>query len=104
MMKRLIIPLLLLASTAYAGDKLRLERLDVQKWPTVRMYLTYTDSDGRVVTGRGKENFRLALDSAEQGNATETKAFSVTQEPVNIVIIVQISGAMQEVLEEAKKG
>ena len=41
MMKKLILPLLLLATSAHAADKLKLERLEVNKWPTVRMYLTY---------------------------------------------------------------
>src|SRR5688572_21144463 len=105
-MKRIVLALLtLLASTtAFAADKLRLERADVSHWPSVRMYLSYVDGDGRVVTGRGKESFKLALDSAEQGSAAEAKTFDTTGEPVNVVIVAQVSGAMNEVIDEVQKG
>jgi hypothetical protein len=109
-MKRIVLALLtllslsFLGSNAFAADKLRLERADVSHWPSVRMYLSYVDGDGRVVTGRGKESFKLALDSAEQGSAAEAKTFDTTGEPVNVVIVAQVSGAMNEVIDEVQKG
>jgi hypothetical protein len=95
---------LVVAARAQAADHLRLERLDVSHWPTVQMYLTYLDGDGRAVAGRGKEDFKLILDSAEQGAATAVKTFDATGEPVNVVIVAQVTGAMNEVIDEIKKG
>src|SRR3954463_14664027 len=95
---------LLLSLRVHAADKLRVERLDRSEWPSVKMYLTYVDSDGRVVTGRAKEDFKLILDSAEQGPSAELKTFDVKLEPINVVVVAQVSGGMTEVLEEMKRG
>ena len=94
----------LIASGAQAADRLRLERIDVQHWPTVQMYLTLLDGDGRPITGRAKEDFKLILDSAEQGSATALKTFDLTGEPVNVVVVAQVTGAMNEVIDNIKKG
>ena len=40
------------ALPARAADKLRLERLDLTKSPTMKAYLTLVDGEGRVITGR----------------------------------------------------
>jgi hypothetical protein len=96
--------LMLAALPARAADKLHLERMDLAKSPTVKMYLTYVDGDGRVLSGRTKDDFKLIVDSAEQGAATEAKTFDTAGEPIDVVVVAQVSGAMEEVLEEAKKG
>jgi hypothetical protein len=95
---------LLLGRDARAADKLRLERLDLSRTPTVNAYLTLTDGEGHMVTGRAKEEFKLVLDSAEQGGAAELKGFDQTGEPVNLVVVVQVSQAMLEVADDVKKG
>jgi hypothetical protein len=89
---------------AHAADKLRLERLDLKNSPTFALYLSYVDSDGRVVGNKTKEDFKLIVDSAEQGAATGLKTFGETTEPINLVIVVQNSSAMEEAIEEVKKG
>src|SRR5689334_4911302 len=79
------------ATPVRAADKLRLERLDLTKSPTIKMYLTYIDSDGRVVTGRSKDEFKLILDSAEQGGASSVTTFDQAGEPINLVVVAQVS-------------
>jgi hypothetical protein len=96
--------LLLVCAHAHAADKLRLERIDLTKSPTCKMYLSYLDSDGRVLTGRVKEEFKIILDSAEQGSAAQLTTFEQTTEPINVVALVQVSQAMLEVADEVKKG
>lgn len=100
----LALAFLLTAGAAHGADKLRLERLDASCWPSPQLYLSFVDGDGRVITGRQKEDFKIILDSAEQGAARTLKTFDATGEPINIVAVVQVSGAMQEVIEELKKG
>lgn len=109
MIKHALCGLLLLASVvlpgpAHAADKLRLERIDFPDSPTTRMFLTLTDAEGRVVSGRTKEEMKLMLDSAEQGPATQLVAFEAINEPVNLVALVQVSQAMLDVADDVKKG
>ena len=109
MTKRLLTALLfgfalLLSLRVHAADKLRIERLDTSEWPSVKMYLTYVDADGRVITGRAKEDFKLILDSAEQGPAGELKTFDAKLEPINVVVVAQVSAGMADVLDEVKRG
>ncbi len=99
-----VILAMLVARDADAADKLRLERLDLSRSPTIRAYLTLTDGEGRVITGRAKEEFKLVLDSAEQGPAAELQGFDLSGEPVNLVVVVQVSQAMLEVADDVKKG
>jgi FHA domain/von Willebrand factor type A domain len=110
--------LALFAGTAQAADKLHLERIDFANAPYVRMYLTYVDGDGRVISGRQPADFKLIVDSAEKGPADDVKAFeSVMLQapnapkdspgqplPMDLIIVVQNSGAMGEVIEDIKRG
>ncbi|MEO6952172.1 MAG: FHA domain-containing protein [Polyangia bacterium] len=89
---------------AYAADKLRLERLDFPDPPTMRVFLTATDAEGRVVSGRTKDELKLVLDGAEQGPASQLVTFDATNEPVNIIALVQMSQAMLDVADDVKKG
>jgi hypothetical protein len=101
----LALSLLSLASLpARAADKLRLERLNLERSPTYRLYMSYVDSDGRVIGNKTKEDFKLILDSAEQGASNELKTFGELNEPINMVILVQVSSAMGEALQEVKNG
>jgi len=100
----LVLLLCSLATPARAADKLRLERIDLSKSPTMKAYLTLTDGEGRVVSGRGREEFKLILDSAEQGIAAQLVTFDTSGEPINLVVVVQVSQAMNEVADDVKKG
>jgi FHA domain len=93
-----------LASTARAADKVRLERMDLKASPTVKMYITYVDGEGRVITGRGKEDFKIVIDSAEQGTATAVQSFDETKEPVDLVVVALNGSNFNAVLEDIKRG
>jgi hypothetical protein len=99
-----LLALLVLATPAQAADKLRLERIDLTKSPTMKAYLTLTDGEGRVITGRAREELKLVLDSAEQGAAASLVSFDTSGEPVNLVVCVQVSQAMLDVADDVKKG
>src|SRR5437879_5221063 len=109
--------LLALAGPARAADKLHLERIDFSYAPSVRMFLTYVDSDGRVISGKSAADFKLIVDSVEKGPAEDAKAFETVMVavpngpkdspgvplPVDLIIVAQNSGAMGEVIEEIKR-
>jgi hypothetical protein len=96
--------LTLTAASAHAADKLRLERMDLKGSPTLKLYLTLVDSEGRAVTGRQKEDFRIVVDSAEQGAASALQTYDETKDPINVVIVAEIGPPMQGVLEDEKRG
>src|SRR5437870_6685896 len=93
-MTRFLVPTiaLLLAGGARAEKpKLHLERVDVDKYPLIKSYLTLVESDGRVVTGKTKDDFKLIFDSNEQGVAADAKPIDQTGEPIFMVIVAQVS-------------
>src|SRR4051794_25366823 len=94
----------LTAGAAHAADKTRLERLDVSHNPRLKFYVTVTDCDGRVVTGRNKEDLSIVVDSAEQGAAVQLQTFEETKDPVNVVVVVGNGPSMQSVFEDVKRG
>ena len=85
------------------GPKLHLERSDVSHYPIMKLYLSYVEADGRMVTGKTRENFKLTFDSNEQA-AADVKTIEQTGEPVYMVMVAQVSGAMSEVFEDEKRG
>ena len=91
-----------LAGAARAADKLRLERMDLKASPTLKFYLTLVDADGRVITNKAKEDFRVVIDSAEQGAATALQTFEESKEPINVVVVAQVGSSMQGVLDSEK--
>jgi hypothetical protein len=108
------------AQPAFAADKLHLERIDFTGAPYLRMYLTYVDGDGRVISGKTSADFKLIVDSAEAGSATVSKTWEehtaapadpaadpkkkAPTETMDLIIVAQNSGAMGEVIEEIKRG
>jgi len=93
----------LFSVNAHAADKLRFERLDVSQMPRLRSYLSLTDRDGHVITGKQKEDFRLSIDSAEQGPAFTLQSFDETKEPINVVVVAEVGSAMNSVIEDEKR-
>ncbi len=93
----------LATGSARAADKLHLERVDAHLMPTVRFYLSLVDRDGHVPSGKVKEDFRLSIDSAEQGGSTSLIGFDETKEPVNVVIVAEVGSAMSGVIEDEKR-
>ena len=90
------------AGAARAAEKLRLERMDLKGSPTIKLYLTYVDGEGRAVTGRAKEDFKIVVDSAEQGAAAALQSFDESKEPINVVVVAQVGSAMQSVIDSEK--
>ena len=87
-----------------AADKLRLERMDLIQ---VADDEDLPHSRRRRRAGhhrQGAEDFKLILDSAEQGAAARLISFDKTGEPINLVVCAQISQAMLDVIEDIKKG
>ncbi len=102
--KRLL-PLLLIGSTALAGPPtLHIERADVSAYPLIKLYLTYVESDGRVITGKAKDDFKLTFESVEQGVSADAKTIDQTGEPVYLVAVEQVSGAMSDAIDQEKRG
>lgn len=91
------------AANAHAADKLRLERMNLTGMPDLKLYLTYVDTDGRAITGRAKEDFKIVVDSAEQGSAKSLQTFEETKEVINVVVVVQLNTAMNSVIEDVKR-
>lgn len=83
--------------------KLRIERADVSKYPLLRLYMTLVESDGRVMTGKTKDDFKLVFDSNEGGSAADAKTIDQTGEPVYVVIVAQAQ-AMHDVFDDVKRG
>ena len=79
---------------ARAAEKLRLERMDLKGSPTIKLYLTYVDGEGRAITGRAKEDFKIVVDSAEQGAASALQSFDESKEPINVVVVAQVGSAV----------
>jgi hypothetical protein len=92
----------LTAGSARAAEKLRLEKVDLAQMPRLKMYLTYVDGDGRPICGHAKEDFRMVIDSAEQGPAVAAQTFDETKEPINLVVVAQVGSAMQQVIDSEK--
>ena len=60
--------------------------------------------DGRVVTGKTKDEFKLIFDSNEQGVAADAKPIDQTGQPIYMVVVVQVSGAMADALYTPRAG
>ena len=91
------------ADAAQVGG-LRLERADVSAYPLIKLYLSYVEADGRAVTGKTKDDFKLIFDSNEQGVAADAKPIDQTGEPIYLAVVVQVSNAMSDALDEEKRG
>src|SRR4051812_30735126 len=79
----------LAGSASAQRAKLHLDRADVRQYPLLKLSLTYVETDGRIVGGRLKEDFKLTFDSAEQGAATDVKTIDQLGEPVYVAIVAQ---------------
>jgi hypothetical protein len=95
---------LAIAAPAGAADKLRLQRLDLHYSPTVTAYLSYLDGEGRPITGRTKDDFKLMFDGSEQGPFQTLQTFEEAKEPAYVVVVVQTSVVMEKVIDDIKRG
>jgi hypothetical protein len=101
--------------SARASDKLKLERIDLTRYPAMKLYLTAVDGEGRTIGGRVREDFNLLIDGMEQnGGASSALPFNQplatandaqpAREPINVLVLVQLSSQMEDALDEIKKG
>jgi hypothetical protein len=107
MLKRLSAVLCALASlgaTAQATNKLHLERIDFKTTPTIKIYGTLLDGDGRVITGKQKDDVKLVLDAAEQGAASGLQTFADTKQAMFLVVVAQVNPAAKDIIEDEKRG
>lgn len=94
-----------LAAPARADrTKLLMDRLGYENLPDLKVYISLLEGDGTVLSGRNPTDFKLLLDSAEVGAAKSLTTFDQSKEPIFVVAVVQISPAMESVMEEVKKG
>jgi hypothetical protein len=85
--------------------KLRLERFGFDKLPDLKVYITYVEEDGTVIAGRQASDFKLQVDSIDQGAGRAITTFDQAKEPIFVVGVVQVGGAVDErVLAEVKGG
>jgi hypothetical protein len=86
------------------SSKLHMERLGYDTLPDLKVYLSFVEGDGTVIQGRNASDFKLLLDSAEQGAATKVTTFEQAKEPIFVMAVVQLSPAMESVLDKVKEG
>lgn len=84
--------------------KLKLERVRAASMPQLTTYLTLTEGDGSVITGRSAADFRLILDSAEVGPASRLIAYEQAGEPVSLIVVTALTPVMEPVLAEVRAG
>lgn len=91
---------------SYAQNaKLRLERFGFDKLPDLKVYITYVEEDGTVIAGRQASDFKLQVDSIDQGAGRVITSFDQAKEPIYVMAVVQVGGAVDErVIAEVKGG
>ncbi len=92
------------APAAAQSRKLLMDRLGYDKLPDLKVYMNFVEGDGTPITGANPGDFKLVLDAADQGPAKALTTFGESKEPIYVIAVVQLSPAMEPVLDEAKKG
>ena len=90
--------------SAAAQSKLRMERLGFDSLPDLKAYLTFVEGDGTPIMGKNGSDFKLLLDSAEAGPASKVIPFDQVKEPIFIIAVVQLTPAVEGVMDEVRKG
>jgi len=89
------------AAAAGARPVLNLNQIDISKPPAVRVYLTDLDSSQNPITDRKGQHYRLLVDGVPQTGALRLQRLHALGEPVTMVLVMQVSPAMKEVLTDA---
>ncbi len=82
---------------------LRIDRIDVSKPPTVRIYLTQLDRSGKVLA-RKPGGYRLLANSLPQPEASRVERFIDRQEPLALTLVLQTAPSMSPVFKEVIAG
>jgi hypothetical protein len=99
---RIVPPPPLRANLHIPGAAIHLERGNVSAFPLAKLYATFVDGEGRVVTGLGKDNFRLLFDGKEVV-AADLKPISQTGEPTYLAIVAPVA-VDSDLLERVRGG
>src|SRR5258706_4698304 len=80
-----------------AGCALGLHAASLQKQPVfrgtggvVRVFVTVTDRDGRLVTTLGRDNFEVR----DEGKPQPITQFDNTPQPIRLIVMLDVSGSM----------
>lgn len=94
----------LVARPAVAQDtKLHLESVLLDKLPELKTYISVVGADGK--TAKTKSGFRLLIDGQEQKELTTTVTpFLEAKEPVDVVVVVQLSAVMEQAVKDMRSG
>jgi hypothetical protein len=94
----------LLARRAAADEiKVHLESVVADKLPELKTYVSVIDGDNKPL--RIKSGFKLYRDNVEQKDLVITvTSLGEAKEPVDAIVVVQVSSAMEAVLKDVKKG
>lgn len=89
---------------ARADDvKVHLEALALDKLPMLKAYVTIVDGEGKAV--RAKSGYKLMLDQQEQKDVeVQFLPFIEAKEPVDVVVVVQLSPVMEPALKNIRDG
>lgn len=93
-------------TTAAAGPfrrraTLRIDRVEVDKPPQVRVHLTDLDRNGKPITDRKGQLYRLLVDGVPQSGASKVQRAEKLGAPVAMTLVIQVSPALRDVLTEA---
>ncbi len=86
-----VLALFALAAAAFAGDDV-VFRSDVA---LVHVEAAVTAADGRILTGFGKDDFRVF----DEGKEQSILHFSAEDEPLDLILLFDVSGSMSVVVE-----
>ncbi len=98
-----LLPCLLLgvASHAQRGrPSLRIDYLDTDHPPQIKIYLTDLDSGSVPITDRKLKNYRLLVDAIPQTGALKLKRFFQIHEPMALTMVIQASPALTDAFAE----
>jgi hypothetical protein len=67
----------------------------------LRAYVTDLDADGKVVTDRKRQNYRLLVDGVPQTPPSKVRHFQELGEAIALTFVVQVSPTIKPTLTEA---
>lgn len=85
------------------GTKVHLESLATNKLPHLRAYVSVVDVDGKPI--RSKGGFKLQMDGNTLTDLDiKVQSFAESKEPMDVMVVVQVSSVMKDGLGPAKTG
>ncbi len=95
-----------LITTPLDTYKVSVKQHDISEYPTLRIYVDVTDSEGNFIKGLNKSSFYLNEKRSIKGEMKRQTITNVTQldenEGISIALVADISGSMEYVLPQTK--